>query len=401
MSVEKLIRKELLGPRRGSSTRASVSAAEGMISLAAGDPNFLLPKYIAETLKKAVQEGCTHYCFGGDPELKVAVSEYYKKYGYEADPNTQVIITAGGSQSIFQSYASILNSGDEVIALDPAYGGGTRSPGYFGAKTVFAPLKVEEDLSFSLDPEEVKKVITGKTKGLYIDNPGNPSGLVYSKKELKAIADLAIDHDFAVLVDETYTEYIWSDKKHVPLITMPGMENRTLVAMALTKMFAWAGMRTGWVIAGPELAPYVAMAPGSGASWPIQRAAIVALTQGEEFVKGMVREYEERLDYGVKRLNEMPEVRCVKPEGAFYLFPDISGTGLSSNEFTSKLFEEENVRIVSGAGYGPKVGEGRVRLSMIRPLSTQKMPSWFKATTDTTFEAAMDRMERFTKRLAK
>ena len=401
MSIERLVRKELRGPARVSATRRRVGASEDMISLAAGDPNFLLPEYIADEMKQAVLDGCTHYCFGGDPELKAAVADYYGKYGYKADPNSQVAITAGGSQSIFQSYAAILNEGDEVIAFDPAYGGGSRAPRYFGVKTDFVPMKVEADGSFRMNVEGLKEAITDKTKALYIDNPGNPSGMVYTEKELKAMADLAVDNDFFVLSDETYTEFIWGGKKHIPLITMPGMEDRTLVAMALTKMFAWAGMRTGWVIAGPELSQYVSRAPSSGVSWPVQRAAIVALTKGQEFVKGMVNEYEERLDYCVKRLNEMPGVKCLKPEGAFYLFPDVTGVSLSSSDFVTKLMEEEKVRAVSGAGYGPAVGEGRIRLSMIRPLSTQKMPAWFKMTANTTLEEAMDRMESFCKRHAK
>ena len=372
-----------------------------MISLGAGDPNFLLPKYIADALNQSVLDGYTHYCFGGDPELKVAISNYYKKYGYEADPNSQVSITTGGSMSIFTIYAAVLNAGDEAIAFDPAYGGGSRAPGYFGVKTIFAPLEKGDGGSFRFNEESLKNAITDKTKVLYMENPGNPSGIVYSEKEMKTIADLAIDHDFVVLSDETYTEFIWADKPHFPLITLPGMENRTLVAMALTKMFAWAGMRTGWIITGPEMAPYVSRAPSSSVSWPIQKGAIAALNGPRDFIEGMKKEYEERIDYSVKRLNEMPGVVCKKPEGAFYIFPDITGTGLGSNEFVQKLMQEEEIRTVSGAGYGVGNGEGNVRLSMICPMKNQTMPSWLKVNENTCLEAAMDRMENFCKKHTK
>ncbi|MCW4051538.1 MAG: pyridoxal phosphate-dependent aminotransferase [Candidatus Bathyarchaeota archaeon] len=400
MSIERLVRKQLHGPPRRSATRMSVAGVEDMISLAAGDPNFLLPEYIAEEMKKAVLEGCTHYCFGGDPELKAEVAKYYSKYGYKTDPS-QVILTNGGSQSIYHSYAAILDEGDEVVAFDPAYSGGTMVPAYFGAKTVFAPLKKDETGFYDFDEEALKKAITKKTKAMYIENPGNPSGKVYGEKECKVIADLANDHDFVVVSDETYTEFIWTGEQHFPIITLPGMENRTIIAMALTKMFSWAGVRTGWVISGPELNDYVSRVPGSGISWPVQRAAIKALRDGYQFVLDMRAEYEERLDYGVKRLNELPGVKCPKPEGAFYLFPDITGTGMTSMEFTQKLMEEEHVRIIPGSSYGAGTGEGNVRLSMIRPLSTQKMSSWFEHKKGLMFEDAMDRIEAFVKRHVK
>ncbi len=401
MSIERLIRKEIRGPWRVRATRQRVEAPQDMISLAAGDPNFLLPKYVADAVNDAILNGQTHYCFGGDPELKAAISKYYSKYGYDADPDRQVIITSGGSGSLHQAYGALLNPGDEVIALDPAFGGGSRPPSYFGAKTVFASMREQDDGGFRFDEESLKRAITDKAKALYIENPGNPSGIVYTKDELKAIADLANDHDFVVVADEIYTEFIWCGRDHIPLITLPGMEERTIVVMALTKMFAWAGMRTGWIISGPDLTQYVLRAPGSSVSWPIQRGAIAALTGPWDFVDGMAKEYQERIDYCVRRLNEMPGVECYTPEGAFYLFPDISGTGLSSEEFTRRLLEEERVRIVPGSGYGPEMGKGRVRMSMVTPMSTQKMPSWLKTSPNTNLEAAIDRIERLTKKLAK
>ena len=393
MSIEKLVRKELTGEVRRSATRLRVADAPGTISLAAGDPNFLLPDYIAKTVYDAICEGKTHYCFGGEPTLRDALVKYYSKYGYEAQPG-QIAITGGGSQSLFQAYAAILNSGDEGLTFDPAYGGGRGPHRFFGVNTVWAAMK-KTDGQFRPDLEALKEAISPKTKSLYIDNPGNPSGAVYTNEELKGIADLAVDHDFVVVSDETYSEFCWDGTKHEALITYPGMENRTIVCMAFTKMYSWAGMRTGWIVSGPEMAQYVGRAPGSAVSWPIQLGAVKAMTDGYEYVEAIKEEYKERIEYGVKRLNEMPGVSCRKPEGAFYLFPDITGTTLSSNDFVQKLAEEETVRIVSGAGYGPGAAEGHVRLSMIRPLSTQKMPGWFKNEPDTCFEAAMDRIERF------
>jgi aspartate/methionine/tyrosine aminotransferase len=394
MHVEKLVRKQLLGPARRSATRVSGPPDPKMISLAAGDPNFLLPDYIAKAVDEAIRKGQTHYCFGGDPELKQEIAKYYSKYGYKTDAS-QVSITAGGSESILKSYAAILNEGDEVIAFDPAYSGGTMVPPYFGARTVFAPLMKREDGFFDFDEESLKKAISPKTKALYIENPGNPSGKVYGEKECKIIADLAKDHDFVVVSDETYTEFIWTGAEHFPIIKLPEMENRTIVSMAMTKMFAWAGMRTGWVITGPELNEYVGRAPGAGASWPIQRGCLVGLRDGYQFVLDMRQEYKERILYAVKRFNEMPGVKCPHPEGAFYPFPDITGTGMTDAEFVNGLTQEAKVRAVAGSSYGAGHGAGNVRFSMIRPLSTTKMPSWFEHKKGMMLEDAMDRIEKF------
>lgn len=241
---------------------------------------------------------------------------------------------------------------------------------------------------FRPDIEALKEHITDKTKALVICNPDNPTGCVFTKEELTAIADLAKDHDFAVVSDEIYTEFIWGGRKHFPIISLPDMADRTLVVMSFSKMFAWTGCRAGFIISGPELAPYVARVPLGINSMPVafQRAAIVALKEGWDFVDYMRRQYEERMDYCTKRLNEMPNVTCVKPEATFYLFPDISGTGLSSMDFTGKIMTEERLRIVPGSAYGPR-GEGHVRLALVHPMKV--------------LVEAMDRFERFVAKLAK
>jgi aspartate aminotransferase len=342
----------------------------------------------------AIEDGCNHYNFGGEGALTAALSEYYSKYGYKPEVG-QIIITGGGNPGLSRAFAAVMNAGEEAIYPDPSYGGGSGMVRFVGAKRVNVPMKKVNGL-FRPDVDAFNEAITSKTKAIYLDNPGNPSGAVFTNKELAGIAELAVDNNLVVVSDETYSEFVWDGAEHKALITYPGMENRTIIVSALTKMYSWAGMRTGWVICGPELFPYVRSAPGGSVSWPIQRGAVVALTKGLQYVEDIKKEYEERLDYGVKRLNEMPGVNCTKPEGAFYLYPDISGTGIPSQEFGQKLNEEEAIRI-SGSAYGDGNAEGHVRLSMIRPLSTQTMPSWFETTPETTFEAAMDRIERFVK----
>jgi aspartate/methionine/tyrosine aminotransferase len=366
-----------------------------MVSLAAGDPNFKLPQYIAQTVYDAIMDGCNHYNFGGETALKDAIAEYYSKYGYKPD-NNQIVITGGGNPGLSRAMATVLNAGEENLTPDPSYNGCSGMINFLGGKNVRVPMKVVGGL-FRPDINAFNEAITPKTKSIYLDNPGNPSGCVLSDKELKGLAELAVDNNLIVISDETYSDYVWDGAKHRALITYPGMENRVIVVSALTKMYSWAGMRTGWTIAGPELAPYVSSAPGGSVSWPIQKGAVVALTKGWKYHEDIKKEYDERLNYGVKRLNEIPGITCTKPEGAFYLYANIKATGLGSVDFGNMLRDEEAVRI-SGSTYGEGNADGYVRLSMIRPLSYQKMPSWFEMTPDTTFEAAMDRIESFIKR---
>jgi len=382
-NVQKLLKKELAGVQI-SATRAAVQAIPNLINLGAGDPDFNQPKYIADAVYKAILEGYTHYAFGGVPELNEAIVKYYSKYGYKAEPQ-HVNITSGGSQGIFNAFAALTNPGDEVILLDPTYGGYSGPAGYFGAKIVRSPMKIVEGY-YRMDLEALKGKITDKTKAMVLCNPDNPTGAVFTKEEIRGVADLAKDKDFVVIADEIYNEFIWGGRKHIPIIAEPGMPDRTLVVMSFSKMLAWTGMRAGFIISGPGLSPYVGRVPLGINSMPVafQKAAAVGLNQGTDFMKYMASQYEERVDYCVDRLNEMPGVKCVKPESTFYVFPDISGTGLKSADFSMQVGQKHLVRIAAGAGYGP-TGEGHVRIALVEPLKT--------------LVDAMDRIEKFVKSL--
>ncbi|MBS7619068.1 aminotransferase class I/II-fold pyridoxal phosphate-dependent enzyme, partial [Candidatus Bathyarchaeota archaeon] len=185
MSVERFARKELLSLGGGSATRVMIGKIPGLINLGAGDPDFDQPKFIADAVYKAMMEGHTHYAFGGDLEFKKAIAEYYAKYGITVDPETQVTITSGGSQAIFQAFAAVLNPGDEIIILDPAYQGYNQPAAYFGAKIVRAKMKKDKSGLFRPEINNIKAAVTKNTKALMICNPDNPAGIVYTKKELE------------------------------------------------------------------------------------------------------------------------------------------------------------------------------------------------------------------------
>ena len=385
MSVDRFAKKELLKIGGTAASRTRLGDIPGLINLGAGDPDFNQPKFIADAVYKAMMEGHSHYVFGGDPEFKEAVAEYYRKYGVDVDGEKQVIVTSGGSQAIFQAFAAILNPGDEFIVQDPAYQGYNSPTTYFGAKMVRAKMTKDENGLFRPDIGNIERAVTDRTKALILCNPDNPAGCVYTKKELKEIAELAVEKDFIVFADEIYTEFIWGNRKHVPIIDMPGMEERTIVLMSFSKTFAWTGCRAGYIIAGPELAGLINKVPVGICSMPVafQKAGIEALKNGWEFVKEMRKAYEKRIDYCVKRINDVPGVSCPTPEGAFYIFADISEFKVPSTKFVEGLLKDEKLRIVHGTQYGPN-GEGNVRFALVKPVEV--------------LGEAIDRFERYSKK---
>ena len=391
MSVEKFAKKEILPilaayARRGGGTRARMGPMEGMINLGAGDPDFNQPEFINKTVYEAMKAGHTHYAFGGVPEFKAAIADYYKKYGVTVDPDTQISIESGGSQAIFRSFGAILNPGDEILIMDPAYQGYMGPAAYFGATLTRAKQTKDKGGLFRPNMENIRSAITDKTKALLICNPDNPCGTVYTEKELKGIAEIAVENDIVVIADEIYTEFTWGDHKHLPIINLPDMWERTMVLMSFSKTFAWTGCRAGYIIAGPELSKLVMGVPTGICSMPVafQKAGTVALKEGWGFVDEMKEAYKERIDYTVPRLNEIEGISCPRPEGAFYVLADISALGVPSMKFSMDLFTKEKLRGAAGIGYGPN-GEGHIRFALVRPVEV--------------LEEAWDRLEKFVKGL--
>ena len=388
MSAARFAKKEIVPmlSRSGPMSRARVGHIEGLINLSAGDPDFSQPELINKAVLDAMRRGDTHYSFGGNPEFKVAIADYYKKYGVEVDPGSQVLITSGGSQAIFQAFGAILNPGDEILIMDPAYQGYNNPTAYFGAKMTRAKLVKDRNGLFRPNLNNIRNAITDKTKALLICNPDNPVGTVYTQEELEGIAELAVEKDVVVISDEIYTEFVWGDHSHRPIINLPGMWERTLVLMSFSKTFAWTGCRAGYIIAGPELMKLTSNVPIGicGVPVPFQKAGIVALAEGWDFVEEMRQAYKERIEYMVPRLNEIEGIKCPYPDGAFYLFADISQLGVPSRKFTQDLFQNEKVRCAPGTQYG-EGGEGHVRFALVKPVEE--------------LAEAADRFERFVKSL--
>jgi aminotransferase len=368
MTVEKFIKKELLEISGRSITRQMPQLPPSAINLAAGDPDFNQPDLISDAVYMAMKEGKTHYNFGGDPELKECIANYYGKYGVKVDPKTQVQITSGGSQAIFEAFGTIFNPGDELIIQNPTYTGYLEPARYFGAKVVRAGQEKVDGL-FRPDFDAIEAKINEKTKAIIYCSPGNPTGTVWTKDELSRLADLAKKNDLVVLSDEIYTEFIWGGRKHETIIDLPGMLNRVIILMSLSKTFAWTGCRAGYIISGPELMSHISNVPVGicGVPVPFQRAAVSAFKGGWDFVKEMKEEYKKRLDFMVTRLNEIDGVTCHYPEGAFYLFPEVEGLSKTGLSMLMDMMMKVQLLIVPGEMYGEN-GKGHVRFSLVKPV---------------------------------
>lgn len=370
MNVDKLVKKELLAMSGGAATRQMPQLPPNAINLLAGDPDFNQPDFINDAVYNAMKEGKTHYSFTGEPDFKEAIAKYYSKYGVTVDPKTQVQITSGGSQAIFEAFGTILNPGDEIIILDPAYSGYAEPVAYFGAKVVRVP-QIKVDGMFRPDFEAIEGAVTDNTKAILYCSPDNPTGTVWSKEEMKSLADIAVRKDLVVLSDEIYTEYIWGDRKHETIIDLPDMLNRTLVLMSLSKTFAWTGCRAGYIIGGPEIMNHVMNVPVGicGVPVPFQKAAVAAMTDGWDFVKEMRDEYKKRIDFMVPRLNEIEGVNCPYPEGAFYLFPEVKSEAMAKPpmQLIMDMMMKQQLLLAPGVMYGSQ-GAGHIRFSLIKPV---------------------------------
>jgi aminotransferase len=368
MDLDNLIKKELVAMRGGSLTRQMPQLPPNTISLAAGDPDFNQPDFIIDAVYNAMKKGKTHYSYSGDPEFKEAIAKYYVKYGVTVDPKTQVHITSGGSQAIFEAFGTILNPGDEIILLDPAYTGYTEPAAYFGAKVVRVN-QGKVNGNFRPDFGAIEKAISDRTKLILYCSPNNPTGTVWTKKEVRNLADIAIKNDLIVLSDEIYTEFIWGDRKHESILNQPEMIDRSMVLMSLSKTFAWTGCRAGYIISGPELMSYLVRVPVGicGVPVPFQKAAVKALSDGWNFVREMRNEYKKRIKYMVPRLNEIEGVTCKYPEGAFYLFPEVEGLDAPVMNLFRDMLMKQQLLLVPGEIYGSN-SKKHMRFSLIQPV---------------------------------
>ena len=339
------------------------STMEGVISLGIGEPDFITPWHIRNAGIRSLEKGRTQYTANsGLKELRREAALYMKRrFGLDYTEKN-VLITVGGSEAIDLSMRAFIKPGDEVIVPQPSfvcYGPLARM---CGATPVYIDLK-EED-GFKLTAKALKAAITGKTKLLVLPFPNNPTGSVLSRKELEEIAAVLNGTDIVVISDEIYAELTYTEERHTSIASIPGMKERTVIVSGFSKAYAMTGWRLGYAMA-PEpvcaaltkLHQYAIMCAPTAS----QYAAIEALSQGDGDIEEMRREYNYRRRLIVKGFNDLG-LRCTEPEGAFYCFPNISSTGMTSDEFCEKLLSTEKIALVPGNAFGAS-GEGFVRAS--------------------------------------
>jgi len=339
-----------------------VAQEKEVISLGVGEPDFDTPWHIREAAIYSLEQGRTHYTSNlGLPELRSAICRYVNKhFGVAYDPRTEVIITVGVSEAIDLALRALLNPGDEVLYHEPCYVSYSPSVVMAHGKPVAVPTRAEDN--FRLTAEALASRITDRSKILMLNFPCNPTGATQTRAELEKIARLCIDHDLIVLTDEIYSELTYDGAEHVSIASLPGMRDRCIFLHGFSKAFAMTGWRIGYACAPAPLTDAMMKIHQYGilcANTMAQDGAIEALENGARHVEEMRKEYERRRTYIVRAFNELG-LDCFQPVGAFYIFPKIASTGLSSRDFSLGLLEKKKVACVPGPAFGPS-GEGFVR----------------------------------------
>lgn len=334
-----------------------------IIHLEIGEPDFDTPANIREAAKKALDAGWTHYGpSAGLPQAREAIAEYMKKYwGLEYTPD-EIVVTPGAKPIMFYAILACVEEGDEVIYPNPGFPIYESMINYIGAKPV--PIRLREELDFRLDVDEVAKLITPKTRMMIINSPQNPTGGVLTHEDIKALADLAQKHDLIVLSDEVYNRIIYEGEHH-SIAQLPGMKERTIIIDGFSKTYAMTGWRLGWGAMPAVLQPHITRLMTNSNSCTAsftQIAGMEALRGPQDEVGKMVEAFRKRRDVIVDGLNSLPGITCKKPKGAFYVFPNITGTGKDERWLANYFLEEAGVACLAGTSFGG-FGAGYIRFS--------------------------------------
>ncbi len=333
--------------------RGMEAAGRSIVHLEIGEPDFETPANIREAAKRAIDAGLTHYGpFMGVAALREAIAaDATSRKGFPVDPG-RVLITPGAKPIIFYTAFCLLQAGDEAIVPDPGFPIYESAVRLAGAQA--RPLPVREELDFRFDIDELRSLITTRTRLLILNSPANPTGGLLRREDLAAIAALAVERDLWVLSDEVYGRIVY-EGEHVSLATFPGMVERTIVLDGFSKTYAMTGWRLGYgILPAALVGPFGRLVTNSVSCVATfaQHAAVEALTGPQDPTEAMVAEFRVRRDLIVAGLNAVPGITCHLPAGAFYVFPNIVGTGLSGVDFFERLLTEAGVCVLPGTAFG-------------------------------------------------
>ncbi len=352
--------------------RALEAEGKDVVHLEIGEPDFTTPPNIVEAGIKALRDGWTHYGpAAGFPELRQAIAQQVSRTrGNPVDPD-EVVVTPGAKPIMFYTMLALVEPGDEVLVPDPGFPIYASMVRFVGATPISLPHR--EELDFGLDVDEVKSLITKKTRLVILNSPNNPTGAVITRAQLQALAGTLTDTKISILSDEIYREIIY-DAEPVSITQFDGMKERTVILDGFSKTYAMTGWRLGYGVMPVPLARKVALLMTNSNSCTAsftQQAGIEALRGDQSHARKMKEEFERRRNVVVEGLNRIPGFRCRMPHGAFYAFPNITGTGFSSQELADRLLPEAGVATLSGPGFGPH-GEGFIRLSYANSVENIK-----------------------------
>ena len=364
-----------------------IGSRDDVVALTVGQPDFVTPWHIRVAAIESLEKGKTYYTSNsGTAELRAEIAAYMtRRFSLSYDPNDEVIVTVGGSEAIDLAVRALVCPGDEVIVPQPAFVCYGPIVSLAGGVPVYVNTK--EENKFKLTAEELKSAITPKTKLLVLPYPNNPTGAIMTAEDLKEIADVLRGTDIMVLSDEIYCELTYG-RDHVSIASIDDMRERTVIASGFSKAYAMTGWRLGYTLAPREISKqmlkiyqYAIMCAPTAS----QFAAVEAMREGDADVEAMRSEYNRRRRYIVGGLRSLG-IECFDPEGAFYVFPNISGYGMSSETFCERLLSEDGVAIVPGNAFG-SCGEGFARISYAYSVEH--------------IAKALDRMENFLKKHVK
>lgn len=370
-------------------SKAKQMKAEGqdVVGFGAGEPDFDTPQHIKDAAAKALAAGFTKYTpSSGTPELRQAIADKFKRENGLTYKPSQIIVSCGGKHSCFNVIMATCQEGDEVIIPSPYWLSYPEMVKLAGAKSVILPTT--DKTEFKITPEQLRAAITPRTRLLVLNSPSNPTGSVYTPGELKALGDICVERGVLVMSDEIYEHLLYDGAVHRSMASFsPAHAEHTIIVHGFAKAWSMTGWRLGFLAAPEPIAKAIDAMQSHSTSNPTsfaQKGAVAALTGPQDHLKTWLAEFNERRGYAWKKLNSIPGISCVNAKGAFYLFPNISGTGLKSTEFCARLLETEKVAAVPGIAFG---ADDYLRISYATSLAN--------------IQKGLDRIEHFCRGLAK
>lgn len=351
-----------------------LAVAHGAVNLAQGFPDFAAPVNLKQAAIDAINADHNQYpiTWGTKPFRDAIARKYARTYGIEVDPQTEITVCCGATEGMIASLLAICDPGDEVVVFEPFYENYHPDTLLCGATRKLVTLHAPD---WTFDPAELRAAFSARTKAIIINTPNNPTGKVFTREELTFIAGLCQEFDALAITDEIYEHITFDGEQHIPIMTLPGMRDRTVLINSMSKTFSVTGWRVGWVLASPELTNTIRKVHDFltvGAATPLQQAGVMALDQHDEYFKGLSAEYSGRREAAISML-EGAGFRCFNPHGAYYVMTDISAFGAKNDvAFAKHLVEDIGVAAVPGSSFysRPELGANQLRFCFCKKFET-------------------------------